>query len=352
MIAGALTLVLVSTAFAQERPLPPVPVPSENPITEAKRVLGKVLFFDEQLSSDDTVACATCHVNSFGGTDPRRARNPGADALFNTADDVIASPGVVSMATDESYDPNDAFGLRVQVTGRTTPPSMSAMYAPELFWDGRATSRFVDPVTGATLIASGGALESQAVGPPLSSAEMAHAGRDWVQVVTKLADVVPLGLADRLPSDVATALNGDPDYATLFERAFGSPGITVGRIGMAIATYERTLLPDRTDFDRFVAGQTNALSAQERRGLGAPARGASSQSRTAHRPTARSLRTISSGRSRWPTARAVASRRRGRRSRTLRPAPTSISSGGSRTRRMSGALRSRPQRASPRLRCV
>src|SRR5438874_1716083 len=28
--------------------LPPVPTPPENPITEPKRVLGKILFFDEQ----------------------------------------------------------------------------------------------------------------------------------------------------------------------------------------------------------------------------------------------------------------------------------------------------------------
>ena len=30
--------------------LPPVPVPTENPITEQKRILGKILFWDEQLS--------------------------------------------------------------------------------------------------------------------------------------------------------------------------------------------------------------------------------------------------------------------------------------------------------------
>ena len=38
-----------------------MPVPAENPVTEAKRVLGKILYCDEQLSSDDTVACGTCH---------------------------------------------------------------------------------------------------------------------------------------------------------------------------------------------------------------------------------------------------------------------------------------------------
>ncbi len=58
---------LSSTVSAQQ--LPPVPVPVENPITEAKRVLGKILFWEEQLSSDDTVACGTCHIMSAAGSD-------------------------------------------------------------------------------------------------------------------------------------------------------------------------------------------------------------------------------------------------------------------------------------------
>ncbi|MCA8963956.1 MAG: cytochrome-c peroxidase, partial [Planctomycetes bacterium] len=54
-----LTLAVSATAQYQ---LPPVPVPSQNPMTPAKVVLGKILFWDEQLSSDDSIACGTCHV--------------------------------------------------------------------------------------------------------------------------------------------------------------------------------------------------------------------------------------------------------------------------------------------------
>lgn len=83
-----LLLVLVSRAAAQVPPppppppqgIPPVPVPAENPITEAKRVLGKILYWDEQLSSDDTVACGTCHQPVFAGSDPRPAAHPGTMA--------------------------------------------------------------------------------------------------------------------------------------------------------------------------------------------------------------------------------------------------------------------------------
>ena len=71
--------------------LPEVPIPVENPITEAKRVLGKILFWEEQLSSDNTVACGTCHIPSVGGADPRQFSHPGPDQIFGTNDDIIGS---------------------------------------------------------------------------------------------------------------------------------------------------------------------------------------------------------------------------------------------------------------------
>lgn len=58
--------------------LPDPPAPPENPITEEKRVLGKMLFWDEQLSADSTVTCGTCHIPAAGGIDPREAVHPGS----------------------------------------------------------------------------------------------------------------------------------------------------------------------------------------------------------------------------------------------------------------------------------
>ena len=75
--------------------LPPVPVPPENPITESKRVLGKILFFEEQISTSNVVSCATCHVPASGGADPRVAAHPGLDGIVGTPDDIQGSPGVV-----------------------------------------------------------------------------------------------------------------------------------------------------------------------------------------------------------------------------------------------------------------
>lgn len=249
--------------------LPPPPVPPENPITEAKRVLGKALFWDEQLSSDNTVACGTCHRPAFGGADPRSRRHPGLDNTLGTPDDVLGSPGVFRCDTAGDYTPDATFDLSVQGTRRTAQAAIFGMYAPELFWDGRASSTFTDPETGQVSIPVGGGLESQAVGPILSDVEMAHEQRDWADVAAKLAAVRPLSLATDFPADLAAALESAGSYPALFAAAFGDDAITAERIAFAVATYERTLVPNQTPWDRFVAGDGAALTPAQQQGLAA-----------------------------------------------------------------------------------
>ncbi|MCY3729714.1 MAG: hypothetical protein OXF98_00095 [Rhodospirillaceae bacterium] len=264
-IVAASTLIgLGAVCFAAWAQLPPVPVPVENPITESKRVLGKVLFWDEQLSTDDTVACGTCHRPASGGADPRVGRHTGTDE--GTIDDIWGSPGVVHM--NEAGEPLDhpVFGREPQVTPRLSPSNFGALWAPEQFWDGRAASEFRDPLTGEVVIASGGALENQAIAPLFDPVEMARPGRTWDDLIGKLNDARPLALATDLPPDVAKAIETHPDYPSLFEAAFGDPQITPVRIAFAIATYERTLVADQTPWDRYMAGDETALSEQARYG--------------------------------------------------------------------------------------
>ncbi len=247
-------------------PIPPVPVPAENPITEEKRVLGKILFWDEQLSSDNSMACGSCHIPSSAGADPRVGIHPGPDGLFGTDDDTFGSPGVVRRDNAGNPIEDPTFGFEPQVTGRAAPSYFASMFAPDIFWDGRATSAFVDPEGGGTVIASGGALESQAVGPILSHAEMAKDGRTWTDVANKLAASTPLALGSDLPADVAAVLAGGAGYPELFTSAFGDGAITPIRIAFAIASYERTLVADQTPWDLFIAGDTNALTPQQQLG--------------------------------------------------------------------------------------
>lgn len=261
MIRLTLAALATGAVLQAQNNLPPVPVPPQNPITPAKTILGKLLFWEEQMSSNNRVACGTCHTFSAGGGDLRRARHPGLDGVFQTADDVFGSPGVHRADTQNSYLDDAAFGHTEQVTRRASPSMLTAAWFPELFWDGRARTTFVDPQTGQTSVPAGGALESQAIGPILDGTEMAHDGRTWSQAVSKLATAVPMALATNLPPDMAAAVQGGATYPDLFQNAFGTPAITAERIAFALATYQRTLVPNQTPFD------LGTLTAAQARGL-------------------------------------------------------------------------------------
>ncbi|MFN0135524.1 MAG: cytochrome-c peroxidase [Phycisphaerae bacterium] len=249
-------------------PLPPVPVPPANPITEPKRILGKILFWDEQLSSDNTVSCGTCHLPGLAGSDPRIGRNPGPDNTLNTPDDKLGSPGVAKMDISEEYVEDPIFGFAAQVTRRNAQSVVGSGFSNNaMFWDGRAAGQFVDPETGSTEINNGGALESQAIGPILSSIEMGHDGRTWPQVREKLTAARPLAHARRIPPDMRNAISGGKTYADLFADAFGDSEITATRIAFAIATYERTLIPNQAPIDAFIAGNAAALTPAQTQGL-------------------------------------------------------------------------------------
>ncbi|MCC6783916.1 MAG: hypothetical protein IT457_13820 [Planctomycetes bacterium] len=247
--------------------LPPPPVPSGNPLTAAKAMLGKALFWDEQLSSSRSVACGTCHSFARGGSDARsmNAIHPGFDAVVRTGDDIHGSPGVVRHDAQGRFVRDPLFGIRPQVTGRKAPSPINAAYAVELFWDGRASAVFRDPLSGQVVLPASGALESQIAGPPVSEAEMGHLGRSWADIAADLAPLTPLALADRVPVALAAFVQGQT-YASLFQQVYGSPGVTPLRVIFAIASYERTLISDQSRFDLSLVNQ-GTLTPQESRGL-------------------------------------------------------------------------------------
>lgn len=110
LAAGALSL-----AHAEDLSswvLPEVPVPHDNPQSEAKVALGHQLAFDTRLSKNDSISCAGCHVPPFGGAAPTPR----------------------------------AFGQGGEL-GRWAPSWDNAGYYTSLFWDGRASS--LEEQTGA-----------------------------------------------------------------------------------------------------------------------------------------------------------------------------------------------------------
>jgi len=86
------TVLLAAEAPAQAKrfpplgPLPSVPAPRDNPMSDAKVALGKLLFFDPRLSGDVSTSCAACHDPKLGwGTDQPISRGyPGAEHWRNS----------------------------------------------------------------------------------------------------------------------------------------------------------------------------------------------------------------------------------------------------------------------------
>ena len=91
------------------------------------------------------------------------------------------------------------------------------------FWDGRAKS-----------------LKEQAGGPIANPGEMAASHELAVQVIASI-----------------------PQYTAEFTKVFGSPGTDIDRITTAIAAFEETLVTPNGRFDKWLAGDDAALTAEE-----------------------------------------------------------------------------------------
>jgi cytochrome c peroxidase len=59
--------------------------PAGNAIDNRIATLGRVLFYDKRLSTNDTIACSSCHQQANGFTDPRRFSMGVSGAAFTSA---------------------------------------------------------------------------------------------------------------------------------------------------------------------------------------------------------------------------------------------------------------------------
>lgn len=190
--------------------------------------LGRLLFWDPILSGELDVACATCHHPDFGYADGRRlpigvgGEGLGPDRRDAVNDDI----GLVGR--------NSPTVLNTAFNGIREDGSLDAGFAP-MFWDNRANG-----------------LEEQALLPLHSFEEMR--GHAFAEDVT--LDVI----VDRLQAN--------DQYRTLFTAAFGQQNaINSDNIAMAVAAFERTIVATNSPFDRYQAGDQNALTAQQIRGM-------------------------------------------------------------------------------------
>lgn len=111
-------------------------LPPDNPMSRDKVALGRTLFFDPRLSSDNTVSCATCHSPQAAFSDKRQV----------------------------------SLGVGLQAGGRNAPTIINRAFSREQFWDGRA-----------------GSLEEQLKLPLINPTEMAMPSHELL--VKKVADI-------------------------------------------------------------------------------------------------------------------------------------------------------------------
>ena len=143
----------------------------------------------------------------------------------------LSGDGTLSCSSCHSLDTGGAehrrtsTGIRGQIGPINSPTVLNSSLNFVQFWDGRAAD-----------------LEAQAAGPVANPIEM---GANWDTVVQTLA--------------------ADERYRTEFDAAFPGQGLTQATVTSAIAEYERSLLtPSR--FDRYLRGETAAITDDERRG--------------------------------------------------------------------------------------
>lgn len=178
-----------------QREFPPLNEPENNPTTDARAELGRLLFYDPVLSENNDTSCASCHHPDLGFSDGLpKAVGPNGGEL-----------------------------------ARNTPTLWNVGFAEHLFWDGRLSS-----------------LEDQAGFPLTHPDEMGVTDTD--ALVTELAAI--------------------PEYANGFAAAFDGESLDLMQVEMALAAFQRTLISNDSPFDRYAAGDFDALTPQQRRGLG------------------------------------------------------------------------------------
>lgn len=120
-----------------------------------------------------------------------------------------------------------AVGHDMKILARATPTIVNAAFNALQMWDGRKAS-----------------LEEQALGPFQSADEQN----------------LPLQELERRVQAI-------PGYVRMFEKAYPGEAINSRTIAKAIASFERTIVSDDAPFDRWRAGERNAITREAQRGF-------------------------------------------------------------------------------------
>lgn len=146
--------------------------------------------------------------------------------------------------------------------------SCSDCHVQELgFADGIATP---EGSTGHPLVRNSQGLANAAYHSTLTWANNGFAElEDQLQVPLRGDDPIELGVTDGVREEVLARFDGDADYRRMFAAAFpDSPsGATINKIIFALASFCRSMVSGSSAYDRFLAGDRDALTDQQRTGL-------------------------------------------------------------------------------------
>lgn len=202
--------------------------PADNPTTPEKVELGRLLFWDPILSGNRDVACSTCHHPDFG-----------------YAENIDISIGVdgVGLGRARRFAPattipfvqrNSQTILNTAFNGIDAEGHQDSVTAP-MFWDLRASG-----------------LEEQAILPIMTLEEMRGHGYSEQEIVP----------------EVVRRLESIAEYRELFAAAFGGvEPVNDENLGKALAAFQRTLIANNSPFDRYMRGDTSAMTQLQRRGM-------------------------------------------------------------------------------------
>lgn len=123
---------------------PRLPSPKDNELTRERAALGRELFFDKRLSRDESVSCASCHVQAHAFSD----REPLSRGVYGRKGHRNA-PGLMNLAWGRSFLwDGSAPSLESQVLVPLTNPAEMDMTLVEvqerLEKDARLSSMFAD----------------------------------------------------------------------------------------------------------------------------------------------------------------------------------------------------------------
>ena len=232
--------------------LPPIPYPVNNLYNPDRVELGRLLFFDPLLSGEMDTSCGTCHLPEHGMADGRQlaagtsGKGLGPDRVLGysavTGDTVISEARHTMTIFNTAYN-GDESGL----------PSAERGF---MLWDGKDRG-----------------LEGQALRPIIVRVELR-------------GDAYPREMA---VDSVLNRIRANAEYVALFEEAFPAEADSVARqiprldcfwdptplqsvvtrstLSRALSAFERELVTDNTPYDHYVAGDDDALSPAQKRGL-------------------------------------------------------------------------------------